>query len=71
MTSWGFTDRKTQTLTGFYEWTPEDEQMAREGVAIKGAFRTTAEHGTSRRKAKLSGGPKNRQPRADLLQLLD
>ena len=71
MAHWGFSDAKTTTLTGWYEWTPEDEQAASEGEATKRAFRTTAEHGTSRRKAHVPGGPKNRQRRADLLRLLD
>ena len=55
--------RPKMTLPGFYEWDEMDEQMEREGAAIKKSFHTTAIRGTSRRKAKVAGGPKNRERR--------
>ncbi len=44
-------------------WTALDAEAARDGAATKRAFTTTAERGTPKRKAKLAGGPKNRQRR--------
>jgi len=49
-------------------WTALDEEAARDGAATKRAFTTTAERGTPKRKAKLAGGPKNRQRRRLLVQ---
>ena len=59
------------TLPGFFEWDAMDEQMEKEGAALKRAFSSTAVRGTSRRRAKLTGGPKNRAKRKDLVRAAD
>jgi hypothetical protein len=65
------------TLPGFYPspnlmgMSPDDEQAAREGMAIERGPRSAAVRGTSRRRAKLTGGPKNRAKRKDLVLVAD
>jgi len=59
------------TLPGFFSWDATDEQMEREGAALKKSFSSTAVRGTSRRRAKLAGGPKNRAKRKDLVRSAD
>lgn len=50
-------------------WDEMDEQMAREGAAIKKSFHSTAVRGTPKRKARVAGGPKNRATRKGLLRV--
>lgn len=50
-------------------WDEMDEQMAREGAAIKKSFHSTAVRGTPKRKARVAGGPKNRKDRQGLLRV--
>lgn len=50
-------------------WDEMDEQMAREGAAIKRSFHSTAVRGTPKRKAKAAGGPKNREARKGMVRV--
>lgn len=59
------------TLPGFFSWDAMDEQMEREGAALKKSFHSTAVRGTSRRRAHVAGGPKNREKRKDLVRDAD
>lgn len=63
--------KQPYTVPGFFAWDAMDEQMEREGAALKRAFTTTAIRGTSRRQAKVAGGPKNRAKRKDLVHSAD
>ena len=68
------TERPRMTLSDFFgcpTWTQDDEDAARCGAAIRQSFVSTAVRGTSRRRAKLAGGPKNRAKRQDLVRDAD
>ena len=64
-------DNRLLELLGFStppsDWTEMDEQMEREGNAIKKSFHSTAVRGTPRQKSRVAGGPKNRERRKGLV----